>query len=287
MPPEYHFVRRSVTGKSTATYCVDIGDGSNGGGTRLTFNNVEFASPATAAIRTRSAISTGTGTLWNCTLPTTVFDTTNFDSGWLVMANPGQFSQVDLTSGTVSADQSEGWKWVSGAAAHYFQGWYTAATDVAMQHHVFTDAQPRIAVRVDGVRMGPGGATTMDTVIDRDGVGIVRINSAAGNTGGLEVRGKLFNGAQPTLTVAANAVTVAGWQHLIDATGSPTLKTISGGTTTEMLILQKVNAGTVTLDETGNIALGAATRALDATTDVITLLWNGTKWCEVSFANND
>jgi hypothetical protein len=60
----------------------------------------------------------------------------------------------------------------------------------------------------------------------------------------------------------------------------------NGATPGAVLILQGMNnVNTVTLNDGANVQLGAASRVLGQD-DTLVLIWNGTDWIEVSFANN-
>lgn len=92
------------------------------------------------------------------------------------------------------------------------------------------------------------------------------------------------------LAVATNTITVTGSNHVVDsAAGAQTVKTISGSPALEdgwVLFLRGDGTNNVTVDETANVNLGAATRVLSSAEDVLCLLCDGTDWNEVSFAEN-
>jgi hypothetical protein len=91
-------------------------------------------------------------------------------------------------------------------------------------------------------------------------------------------------------TVLANAVAV-----VVDPDGDYTLTstpTIANGTTGQFLYITAANgeANTVTLQDqdslaSSNLQLGAASRAVSGK-DVLVILFDGTDWIEVSYANN-
>ena len=62
---------------------------------------------------------------------------------------------------------------------------------------------------------------------------------------------------------------------------------INGGVTGLVLVVRASDDSvTITATENGNMALGAATRALDDTDDVLVLYYDGSTWLELSFADN-
>ncbi len=95
-------------------------------------------------------------------------------------------------------------------------------------------------------------------------------------------------GNPAALTVTTNAVTITGAYHRIDTSGGvQTLKTITGGNIGDELTIQASSStNALTVDETGNIVLGAATRVLDNVSDVLKLIKGPSAWCEIAFADN-
>lgn len=92
--------------------------------------------------------------------------------------------------------------------------------------------------------------------------------------------------AQTTLVPSAGAVTVTQGNHVIDATGSPSVTTINGGVENEIIQLRKTGTGTVTLAEGGNIVTPGASVALSATSDIAVLTKVGSNWLVQSFSDN-
>lgn len=91
---------------------------------------------------------------------------------------------------------------------------------------------------------------------------------------------------QTALTPAAGVVTVTQGNHVIDATGSPSVTTINGGVENEIIQLRKTGIGTVTLAEGGNIVTPGASVALSATSDAAVLTKVGSNWLVLSFVDN-
>ena len=88
------------------------------------------------------------------------------------------------------------------------------------------------------------------------------------------------------LTISAGAVTAAKPYHKIDGEGdaSDDLDTINGGATGMILVIQAQDAArTITVKHgTGNIQLnGAADFALDNIVNTLSLIYNGSNWCEI------
>lgn len=111
--------------------------------------------------------------------------------------------------------------------------------------------------------------------------------------GDVTITAGFLNLGTPTeLTIATGAVTATQTRHYIDTEGdaaSDDLDTISGGTDGDVLILMAANDGrTVNVTAAGNIVAGANPRALDASEDTLTLMYDGalTKWVEISFITN-
>ena len=69
---------------------------------------------------------------------------------------------------------------------------------------------------------------------------------------------------------------------------SDNLDTVDDITDGRILILTPINGHTITVTESGNFNLGAATRVLDNEADILICIGNTTidKWCEAAFANN-
>lgn len=88
------------------------------------------------------------------------------------------------------------------------------------------------------------------------------------------------------LVPSSGAITVYHGNHVIDATGSPSVTTIIGGVENEIVQLRKTGAGTVTLSEGGNILTPGASVALTAVNDVAMLTKIGSSWVVQSFSDN-
>jgi hypothetical protein len=91
------------------------------------------------------------------------------------------------------------------------------------------------------------------------------------------------------LTVASGAVTSTKSYHTIAGEGAANddLVTINGSTTGDILVIRAVDSAvTITVkDGTGNIQC-AGDRALDNAQDTMTLIYDGTNWLELDFADN-
>jgi hypothetical protein len=96
--------------------------------------------------------------------------------------------------------------------------------------------------------------------------------------------------AGATLTIAAGVVTVTHSLHAIDteaAGATDDLDTINGGATGQLLIVRAANSSrdVVLKDGTGNLVL-ASDCTLAHVNDRITLIHNGTAWCELGRSIN-
>lgn len=102
---------------------------------------------------------------------------------------------------------------------------------------------------------------------------------------------ELFIMGDPTeLTIASGAITRILPYHTVDTegdAGSDDLATVNGGITGAILVLQSVNNGRVVTckDGTGNLQL-SADMVLNNTQDTLTLIYNGSNWCELSRSDN-
>lgn len=109
------------------------------------------------------------------------------------------------------------------------------------------------------------------------------------NAEAVNIASRLKIGAGSTLTIASGAVTCTGSYHLIAGEGASAddLATINGGVTGQILsIAASSDSVTITAVTSGNIVLGDTSRVLDNANDTLTLIYNGTKWCEIGFASN-
>lgn len=88
------------------------------------------------------------------------------------------------------------------------------------------------------------------------------------------------------LVPSAGAITVTQSNHVIDATGSPTVTTINGGVENEIVQLRKTGTGTVTIAEGGNVVTPGTSVALTAVSDVAMLTKVGSNWIVQSFSDN-
>ena len=108
----------------------------------------------------------------------------------------------------------------------------------------------------------------------------------------LGVEGEILMGDGNELTIATGVITVTQSYHKVDTqadAATDDLDTINGGVTGMQLVLQAINdARTVVVkDGTGNIQLdGGVDMTLDNTLDTITLIYNGSAWCELARSNN-
>jgi hypothetical protein len=88
------------------------------------------------------------------------------------------------------------------------------------------------------------------------------------------------------LVVSSGAITISQNAHVIDATGSPSISTINGGSEGEVVQLQKTGSGTVTLAEGGNIVTPGASISLTANSDIVMIVKRGSNWLVQSFSDN-
>jgi hypothetical protein len=90
-----------------------------------------------------------------------------------------------------------------------------------------------------------------------------------------------------SITNSTTTIIPASSHVLLNATGAYALGGIAAGTRVgDVLILQgSSDANTVSVNSSGTIRLTAASHVLGAY-DMLMLIWNGTAWVEISFANN-
>ncbi|MEK7524073.1 MAG: hypothetical protein AAB588_03500, partial [Patescibacteria group bacterium] len=117
-------------------------------------------------------------------------------------------------------------------------------------------------------------------------------NGNGGAEASLSIDGSLI--LQSTSTNMASSSTVAsGGASYLRLGGSGGAVTLSGTTAIadgaavgQILIIEGISdANTITVNDSANTNLGAATRVL-GNNDVLNLIWNGTDWIEISFINN-
>lgn len=107
---------------------------------------------------------------------------------------------------------------------------------------------------------------------------------------GVAQDGKMILGPGTTLIISSGVITVTGSFHLVDTQGGAAtddLDTINGGASGQILILRGANgARDVTLkNATGNLQLGADV-TLGNNADVITLVYLGSYWGRLAYADN-
>ena len=103
-------------------------------------------------------------------------------------------------------------------------------------------------------------------------------------------RNLTMDGTNTTLTIASGAVTATTSFHAIDteaAAATDDLDTISGGQTGQVLYLHAANGArdVVAKDGTGNLKL-AGDFTMNNAEDVLTLIFDGSNWLEVSRSDN-
>jgi len=98
------------------------------------------------------------------------------------------------------------------------------------------------------------------------------------------------------LTIASAAITVTKTYHTIIGEGSANddLDIINGGAQGQLLILQSDAGNVITLRDhstaggSGNIKVTSGSRAIDQTkTDTVTLIFNGSHWCQIGEATDN
>lgn len=130
--------------------------------------------------------------------------------------------------------------------------------------------------------------------------GAVDLDSTLAVAGKVSAEGDLEVDDWFILDSGALTITIAATESITVATGSymwvacsagggctPATPAISDGTEIgQILILQIVGSNNITLTDDLNLQLGAGTRVMDAAKgDIITLLWNGTDWFEISWTD--
>jgi hypothetical protein len=91
------------------------------------------------------------------------------------------------------------------------------------------------------------------------------------------------------VTIASGEIPLDGSALIVGAeSGSADdLDTIeTDGVDGTLVILRPASGKTITVVETGNIALGATSRVLDDPTDLLVLIKAGSTYCEMSYSDN-
>lgn len=101
---------------------------------------------------------------------------------------------------------------------------------------------------------------------------------------------KLNGGADSELTIATGEITITKTFHSVDTesdAASDDLDTINGGTDGDIIVLRAQDSArsVVIKDGTGNIA-SAGDFTMDNVHDMITLIYDGTSWLELSRSDN-
>lgn len=137
---------------------------------------------------------------------------------------------------------------------------------------------------VDGASTLTGAVTAQSTL----GVtGAATLSSTLAVTG-VTTLGTGLTAASSINTLSINVLTPLDLYIAVAAESgtSDGLSTINTGANGKILVLEPDAGDTITVNETGNIDLGATTRVLDSVEDKLMLIHNGTSWCEIAFTNN-
>lgn len=151
------------------------------------------------------------------------------------------------------------------------------------------------------------GATTLDAGVNVTGniavtagavvlgSGGINFNNAAGTmlsggAGNAILTDGFLNYAPTSKTISGGVITATSTYTVVDteaAGATDDLDTINGGAAGNTIIIRAANdARTVVIkDATGNIRC-PSDRSLTHTDDIWTGIYNGTNWCEQSFADN-
>lgn len=109
------------------------------------------------------------------------------------------------------------------------------------------------------------------------------------SSGNLALSKKLNFGAGQTATIASGAITATKSYVVLAGEGATTddLDTISGGTEGDIVVLRTTTGSyTITIkDGTGNLNLNGDF-AMDSNKDIITLIYDGSSWDEISRSSN-
>ena len=123
--------------------------------------------------------------------------------------------------------------------------------------------------------------------IDKDGK--VGIGESSPGTE-LDVAGRVAIGNGTELTIASGAITITQSYHAVDTesdASSDDLTNINGGSAGAILVLRAKNSArtVVCKDGTGNLQL-SGDFSMDTDNDIITLIFDGSSWFEISRSNN-
>lgn len=161
---------------------------------------------------------------------------------------------------------------------------------VATTHRVFATAgaaNPDASLSATALQFGPGGASALDTRIQRTGVSSLRIDNNAGGAAALSVLGSTtVQRLQVSLvTTAASPYSVTSTDYVVlanpGAAQTITLPAAAAGLTGRLITVKRANnsANVVTVNTGGGNIDGAASRALaGGTYDSITVTCDGTNW---------
>ena len=204
------------------------------------------------------SLSTGKVVFWGNTIDAGDLDGSSWDGYWSVGSTQGnvEFQEaVDLES-TITVD---GTSTLTGAV--------TASAALSV-----------------GTTLTVTGAATVGTTLGVTGVTTTTGQLVAGTMVNLtEAASTDIAAGQLTMTAA---FMVVGAQSDTSPVDTLDVITTSPEISGDVIILEADTGDTITVDETGNIDLGASTRVLDSVEDKLILLYNGTSFCEISFADN-
>lgn len=98
-------------------------------------------------------------------------------------------------------------------------------------------------------------------------------------------------GATDTLTVTSNTITPYGHFHRVDTSSAAvtiaTIDTANAYSGATLILSPSSNSNAITLNETDNLKLDAATITLDNIHDTIMLMKFGSNWRQIAWSNND
>lgn len=141
-------------------------------------------------------------------------------------------------------------------------------------------------------------STTTNAIIDKNNVSNIsgtafsHANNVNFNTCNVGDNNIGFEIGLLSFTIASDTITIGKSSKLIkiDSEGAAStddLSTINGGTVGQVIIIKSSSVSRVITvkDKVGNIDL-SGDFVLDATDDTLTLVWNGTYWCEIARSSN-
>lgn len=176
--------------------------------------------------------------------------------------------------------------------------WYSDTTGDYMRYDQSAEALVITGTNAATALSVPDGNVDIEDQLNVNGA--VDLDSTLAVAGKVTAEGDLEVDDWLVLDVGAATISIGVTESITTATGTymlvscsagggctPATPAISNGTEVgQILILQITGSNNITLTDDLNLQLGGATRVMDAAKgDIITLMWNGTDWFEISWTD--